>query len=93
MEKRTILIRTKSREYIVQEGEPVIITWKSKNKTRQGLNTAVGWLMWGDRPHTVTLVHSCFQTWDKLEQEYPSKWTIWHSQILEIRPLATAAGR
>lgn len=84
---KILTIKTRSKEYIVGEGKPVILVWRSKNKTRPGLSTAVGWLKRGENPHTVTLIHSCFQTWDKMEQEYPSKWTVWMSQIIDIRPL------
>ena len=85
---KPMIIRTKIKEFIVGEGKPVILVWKSKNKTRPGINTAVGWIKRGEQPHTITLIHSCFQTWDKMEQEYPSKWTVWESQILDLRPLS-----
>ena len=80
-------IKTPNRTFIVPEGRPVIVQWKAKNKSRQGVGMALGWLKRGDNPHCVTLVHSTFQTWDKIEQEYPASWTIWYSQILDIRIL------
>ena len=89
---RTITIRTGIREYRIPEGRPAIIAWRSKNKTRQGISTAVGWIKRGEKPNTIELVHSCFQTWDKVEQEYPSKWTIWEYRIIDIRPLAAVRG-
>ena len=86
---KDIIIKTKAKTFNIPEGKPVIITWKSKNKSRQGYSTAVGWIKRGKDPHTVTLIHSCFQTWDKVEQEYPAAWTVWMSQIMEIRTLST----
>lgn len=83
----TITIKTKVLEYCVPEGRPAIVIWKSKNKTRSGVSTAVGWIKRGDKPHTIHLIHSCFETWDKVEQEYPASWTIWESQIIGIHPL------
>lgn len=86
---RTITIRTKAKTFQVLEGKPVILTWKTKNKSRQGFSTAVGWIKAGDNPHNFLLIHSCFQTWDQVEQEYPATWTIWESQIIDIRTLST----
>ena len=83
-EFRTIRIITQGREYVIPEGKPVIVKWKSKNKERRGVSTGIGWLLRGDKPHTFRLVHSAFQTWDKVEQEYPCSWTIWESQILDV---------
>lgn len=80
-----IRIKTPTRSFIVPEGRPVIIQWKAKNKSRAGLGMAMGWIKRGDDPHTVKIIHSTFQTWDKLESEYPASWTIWKSQILDIR--------
>lgn len=88
---KMIHIATKAKQFQIPEGRPVIINWKSKNKSRSGTSTAVGWIIPGDQPKTVKIVHSCFETWDKIEQEYQSSWTIWHSQIIDIRPL-TAKG-
>lgn len=88
---KMIEITTKEKQFQIPEGRPVIITWKGKNKSRSGMSTAVGWIKHGEAPKTVKLVHSCFETWDKIEQEYQSSWTIWHSQIIDIRPL-TAKG-
>lgn len=90
---RTIVIKTKVREYNIPEGRPAIVVWKSKNKTRQGVSTAVGWIKHGEKPHTITLIHSCFQTWDKVEQEYPASWTIWDRSIIDIRPLSASVAR
>lgn len=87
---RSMTIRTKSREYQIPEGRPAIVSWKSKNKNRPGNSTAVGWIKRGEKPHTIQLIHSCFQTWDHVEQEYPASWTIWESQIIDILPLAAA---
>lgn len=86
---RTITIKTKVREYNISEGRPAIVVWKSKNKSRQGYSTAVGWIKRGEKPHTIQLIHSCFQTWDHVEQEYPASWTIWYTQIIDIRILST----
>lgn len=86
-----IRIRTPKRTYSVPEGRPVTIQWKAKNKSRSGICNALGWLKRGDRPHTVKIIHSTFQTWDKLESEYPATWTIWKSQILDIRILKRSA--
>lgn len=86
-EFRTITIKTPEREYVIPEGKPVIVKWKSKNKERKGVSTGIGWLKRGEKPHTFLLVHSAFQTWDQVESEYPAKWTIWDSQILGITKL------
>ena len=91
--RRTITIKTKEREYTIAEGKPAIVVWKSKNKSRQGTSPGVGWIIRGEKPHTIRLIHSCFQTWDKVEQEYPASWTIWDSQIIAVNALATVAGR
>ena len=86
---KDIIIKTKAKTFHIPEGKPVIVTWKSKNKSRSGCSTAVGWIKGGKEPHTVLLIHSCFQTWDKVEQEYPAAWTVWMSQIIDIRTLST----
>ena len=91
--RRTITIKTKEHEYTIAEGKPAIVVRKSKNKSRQGTSTGVGWIIRGEKPHTIRLIHSCFQTWDKVEQEYPASWTIWDSQIIAVNALATVAGR
>ena len=83
-EFRTLTIRTKEREFVIPERKPVIIKWKATNKQRQGISTGIGWLLRGEKPHTFQLVHSAFQTWDKVEQEYPCTWTIWESQIIDV---------
>lgn len=83
----TLFIKTRGREFSIPSGKPVIIQWKSKNKNRPGQSTGIGWLKRGAKPHTLELVHSCFNTWDGVEAEYPSRWTIWESQILNILPL------
>lgn len=83
----TLIIRTRSREFSIPEGKPVIIQWKSKNKSRSGQSTGIGWLKRGEHPHTLELIHSCFKTWDDVEMEYPTRWTIWENQILNILPL------
>ena len=79
-----ITINTKTQVFTIPEGKPVIVKYKCKNKERQGTSTAIGWLKRGEKPHTFLLVHSAFQTWDKVEQEYPAKWTIWESSIVDI---------
>ena len=81
---RTVVIKTPEKEYVLPEGKPCIIKWKAKNKERKGVSTGIGWLKRGEKPHTFLLVHSAFQTWDKVEQEYPAKWTIWESSIVDI---------
>ena len=88
---KTITIRTKEREYIIQTGKPAIVVWNSKNRERKGISTAIGWILPGDKPKTIRLIHSCFQTIDKLTHEYPASWTIWTSQIIAIKTLS--AGR
>lgn len=88
----TIHVKTKNKEYHISAGKPVIVHWKAKNKTRAGESTAVGWIKPGEKPHTITLIHSCFQTHDKVEQEYTSSWTIWDTQIIDIRPLSAMKG-
>ena len=85
-----IKIKTPKRTISVPEGKPVIIHWKAKNKSRSGLGMAMGWIRRGDDPNTVKVVHSTFQTWDKLESEYPASWTIWKSQILDIHVMKRA---
>lgn len=85
---RTITVRTPEREYVIPEGKPCIIKWKAKNKERKGISTGIGWIKRGEKLHTILLVHSAFQTWDGVEAEYVSKWTIWESQIIEITKLA-----
>lgn len=87
----SLKIKTPIREYTIYEGRPVIVLWRSRNKTRRGFSTAVGWIKRGEKPHTILLIHSCFQTWDKVEQEYPASWTIWESQIINIRLLSKTA--
>lgn len=83
----TIYIQTPQREVAVESGKPVLVRWKSKNKQRPGVSVGVGWLLPGEKPHTVKLVHSAFQTYDQVEQEYPSSWSIWTSSILEVHQL------
>ena len=82
-----ITIKTPKRTYSVPEGRPVLIQWQAKHKGRTGVGVAVGWIKRGENAQTITLVHSTFQTWDRLQQEYPAKWTIWKSQIRDIRIL------
>ena len=86
-----IQIKTPKRMFRIPEGKPVIVQWKAKNKSRSGLGMALGWIRRGEDPHTIRIVHSTFQTWDKLESEYPATWTIWKSQILDIRILKRSA--
>lgn len=73
--------------YQIRENAPVIIKWSGKYKDRPGISTAIGWIKRGERPHTVLLVHSAFETHDQIEHDYPAKWTIFQSQILFIREL------
>lgn len=87
MMKEILKIRTHTREYSIPAGKPVIIQWRSTNKTRKGVSTAIGWIKPSDDPRAIVLIHSAFQTWDHIEQEYPSKWKVWNSQIIDIRPL------
>lgn len=84
-----LTIQTRRQKFIVPLGKPVICQWKSTNKSRKGISTAIGWIKQGEKPHTIHLIHSAFQTWDKVEQEYCAHWTVWASQILDIRPLST----
>ena len=86
----TIRVKTKVKEFTIPEGKPAIVIWKSKNKSRPGVSTAIGWLKHGEKPGTILLVHSAFQTYDKVEQDYPATWTIYHSAVLDIRPLQLA---
>ena len=88
-ESRPLVIRTREREFTVPSGKPVMIRYKTKNKTRSGIAVSLGWIMPGDRPHTVTLVPSCFQTWDEIEKEYPFTRTIWSSSIEDIKILSS----
>ncbi|MBS1369758.1 MAG: hypothetical protein HPZ91_07345 [Lentisphaeria bacterium] len=85
MGKTTIIIKTRQRSYEIPEGKPVLIRWKAKNKSRTGLCTGIGWIKPGENRHTIVLVHQAFCTWDGVETEYPSRWTIWTSQIIDIR--------
>ena len=84
-----IRIQTPERTYEIPEGKLVHITWKCKYHTQSGYAVGVGWLKRGEKPHTVLLVHECFTTWDQITQEYSSKWTIYNSQIHEIRILGS----
>lgn len=86
-----LTITTKTQTYTIPEGKPAIVKWKSKNKERPGISTAIAWIKRGEKPHTFLLIHSCFQTYDKVEQEYPASWTIWESQILDIHQVAALA--
>jgi len=85
--KEKIIIKTPKREWTIPVGKPVRIQWKAKNKDRTGLCVGLGWIKRGEKPHTILLVHQTFSTWDAVETEYPSKWTIWESQILDIQVL------
>lgn len=87
MKRKIVLVKTRSRDYEIPEGRPVLIRWKAKNKSRTGLCTGIGWLKPGGNRHTIELVHQAFCTWDGVETEYPSRWTIWMSQIIDIRIL------
>ena len=87
MQRNVITIKTKRREYTIMEGKPAIVQWKSKNKNRQGMSTAIGWIIRDKDPKCIRLIHSCFQTWDNIEQEYPSSWTIWNNSIIDIQPM------
>lgn len=82
-------IKNNCREWSVPSGKPVMIRYKTKNKTRSGVAVSLGWIMPGERPHTVTLVPSCFQTWDEIEKEYPFTRTIWSSSIEDIKILSS----
>ena len=82
-----LIIKTPKRTYSVPEGRPVIVQWNAKHKGRTGSGMALGWIKRGENPHCITLVHSTFQSWDRLAQGYPAKWTIWKSQITDIRIL------
>ena len=82
-----ITIKLKERQIEIAEGKPAIVVWKSKNKERKGIATAICWVKRGEHPKTLQLIHSCFQTWDKVESEYPCSWNVWESQILNIKPL------
>lgn len=84
---KPIVIKTASRTVEIPEGKPCIVQWKSKNKTRPGVSTAVGWVKRGERPGTILLVHSAFETYDRVEREYPAKWTIFLGSILSVTPL------
>ena len=86
-QSRPLVIRTREREFTVPEGKPVIVQWKSKNKSRPGRSVGIGWIRRGEKPHTIELIHSAFQTWDQIEKEYPARWTIWETQVLEIHQL------
>lgn len=83
----TIYIKTAQREFTIDQGKPVLVRWKSKNKSRPGTSVGLGWLLPGENRHTVKLVHSTFQTYDQVEQEYPASWTIWTSSILDIHEM------
>ena len=85
-----ITVKTKVKEFTIPEGKPAIVVWKSKNKSRPGVSTAIGWVKRGEKPGTILLINSAFQTYDKVEQNYPAKWTIYHSTIIDIRPLTLA---
>lgn len=87
-----IRIKTQECEYLIPEGKPVMISWKAKNKSRPGINVGIGWVKRGEKPHTLELVHQTFSTWDKIENEYSCKWTIWMSQITDIRILSSTRG-
>ena len=82
-------IRNACREWSVPSGKPVMIRYKTKNKTRSGIAVSLGWIMPGDRPGSVTLVPSCFQTWDEIEKEYPFTRTIFSSSVVDIRILSS----
>lgn len=71
----------------IPEGKPVLVRWKSKNKDRPGLNTGIGWIRRGENSHQIELIHRAFSTWDGIETEYASRWTVWVSQIIDIRVL------
>lgn len=51
-----IQIKTPKRMFRIQEGKPVIVQWKAKNKSRSGLGMALGWIRRGDDPHTIRIV-------------------------------------
>lgn len=87
MNNSVLSIATPLGTFSVPDGKPVIIRWKCKNKNRRGVSLGVGWLRRGEKPHTLRLVHSAFQTWDAVEQEYPASWTIWESSVLDVRLL------
>lgn len=86
--KNFLTIKTPEKTFEIQEGKPVRVIWKAKNKTRSGRCDGIGWLVRGEKPHSYLLVSQCFQTWDTIEREYVQKWTIWPSQIHDIRVLA-----
>ena len=65
----------------------VMIRWKTKNKQRPGVGFAVGWVKSGVKPGSIEIIHSTFSTWDKVEQEYCSKWTIWKNSIMDVKQL------
>lgn len=84
-----IVIKTSGREIRIPAGRPVLIRWKGKNKQRPGVNTAVGWIKPATgNSHAVELVHRAFSTWDKVENEYTCTWTIWHTQIIDVKLMA-----
>lgn len=85
MKNSIIIVKTRQRSYEIPEGKPVLIRWKSKNRGRTGLSTGIGWIKSGGNRHAISLVHQAFSTWDGVESEYSSQWTIWMSQIIEIR--------
>ena len=89
---RSIIIRLADRQIAIAEGKPAIVVWKTKNKQRPGTATAVAWIKRGERPGELALIHSGFQTYDKVEQEYTSSWHIFERQLIDVRPLAVVRG-
>lgn len=83
-------IRTRETVYDIQEGKPVIIKYKTKNKSRAGISTAIGWIKKSKDPKAFDIIHSCFQTWDAIEKEYPAHWTVWEGQIISIHVMTAA---
>ena len=68
----------------IPEGKPVILKWKSKHRQRPGITTGVGWLKRGEKGKLL-FVHQAFITYDGVESEYASSWTIYPSNIIECR--------
>lgn len=84
---KIITIKTPENQWQIPEGKPVMIRFKTKNKQRPGVGFALGWIKTGEKPGTVMVIHSTFNTWDKVEQEYPCKWTVYKSSIMDIKQL------
>lgn len=82
-----ITIKLPGKTVVIQEGKPCIVRWKGKNRSRPGICAAIGWIKRGERPGSIILVHSAFETYDRVEREYPAQWTIFYSSILSVSPL------